>query len=196
MKTGLKKTALVMIVSSAAIVAPVVVMAQTGGQPGGPNGSQQAQFRAYQPVLQLVGSIPLLLELDKQKGLAFTKAQAKTLLPILKDLQARADLKPKDASAIQTRIEEKILTDKQLTWMDDTMLKREEERRKRMQNGGGGAPGGNFAGGPPNGAGGARGGPGGGMFQAIQSGKPFNPFKADERMSKPLTDLIALLSKR
>lgn len=33
------------------------------------------------------------------------------------------------------------------------------------------------------------------MFQAIQAGKPFNSFK-DERMGKPLTELIALLAKR
>jgi hypothetical protein len=186
------KKVLLTVVSSLALVGSA--LAQTAPQ-GGPGGNPAAgeQFRAYQPVFQLVGSINLMLELDKQKGLAFTKAQAKLLLPVLKDLQTRADLKPKDATAIQTRIEDKILTEKQLTWLDNTQLKREEERRQRMQSGGG--PG---AGAPPGGAAGAGGGPGGargGMFQAIQSGQPFNPFK-DERMGKSLTDLIALLSKR
>ena len=33
------------------------------------------------------------------------------------------------------------------------------------------------------------------MFQAVQSGKPFNPFK-DERMGQPLTALIARLNRR
>ncbi len=176
-------------VSSLMMGAPLAV-AQQGGFTQDP--ATQAKFKAYQPVLDLVGRVSLMTELDAQKGLAFTKAQAKTLLPVLKDLQTRADLKPKDATVILTKIEDKILTDKQLVWLDDTQLKREEERRQRFQNGGGGQPG---SGAP--GAGGNR-GPGGGrggMFKAIQDGTPFNPFK-DDRMGKPLTDLIALLAKR
>jgi hypothetical protein len=175
-----------------------VSLAQTGGT-GGPDPAMRARMQAYQPVFDLTGRVSLMLEMDKQKGLAITKAQAKTLLPILKDLQTRADLKPKDATTILSKIEDKILTDKQVTWLDDTQLQREEERRQRFQNGGGGAPnaaGAPGAGGAQGAAGGARpGGARGGMFQAISQGKPFNPFK-DDRMGKPLADLIALLAKR
>lgn len=141
-----------------------------------------------QPIFDLVGRVSLLKEMDTQKGLMLSKAQAKTLLPILKDLQLRADLKAKDATLILAKIEDKILTDKQVTWLDDTQLKREEERRQRFQSGG--APAGGVP--PPAGAGG---GGRGGMFQAMQEGKPFNPFK-DQRMGQPLTELIALLAKR
>jgi hypothetical protein len=175
--------------SSFALIAPAFA------QGGAPDPAMRERMKAMQPIFQLVGSMPLYLELDKQPGLAFTKAQAKSMLPILKDLQTRAALSAKDATAIQTKIEDKILSSKQVTWMDDTQLKREEERRQRFQNGGGtggNAPG---AGGGQGGAGGAGGGGRGAMFAAIQSGKPFNPFK-DAQMSKPLVDLIALLSKR
>jgi uncharacterized membrane protein YgcG len=180
------------------------LLALAFAQGGGPDPAMRERMKAMQPIFQLVGSMPLYLELDKQLGLAFTKAQAKLMLPILKDLQTRAALSAKDATAIQTKIEDKILTDKQVTWMDDTQLKREEERRQRFQNGGGaggngGGGAGGFGGAGGGGGQGGAGGPGGGgrgaMFAAIQSGKPFNPFK-DAQMSKPLVELIALLSKR
>jgi hypothetical protein len=189
----MKKFIVGLFVSSLMVGAPPAV-AQQGGF--APDPATQAKFKAYQPVFDLVGRVSLMTELDAQKGLTFTKAQAKTLVPVLKDLQTRADLKPKDATAILTKIEDKILTEKQLVWLDDTQLKREEERRKNFQNGGGqpggsGGPGAGGNGGPGGGPGGGR----GGMFKAIQDGTPFNPFK-DDRMGKPLADLIALLSKR
>ena len=108
-------------------------------------------------------------------------------------MQVRADLKAKDATAILAKIEDKILTVKQVTWLDDTQLKREEERRQRFQNGG--TPG-NTGTSPGTGTLGAGAGVGrGGMFQSMQAGQPFNPFK-DERAAKPLIELIALLNKR
>jgi hypothetical protein len=190
----MKKLILSFVISSLALLAPAFA------QSGAPDPAMRERMKALQPIFQLVGSMPLYLELDKQPGLAFTKAQAKLMLPILKDLQTRAALNAKDATAIQSKIEEKILTAKQVTWMDDTQLKREEERRQRMQNGGGmGGNGGGFGGAPGAGGQGGAGGPGGGgrsaMFAAIQSGKPFNPFK-ETGMNKPLLDLIAVLSKR
>lgn len=176
------------LVSSLMLLSPVI--AQTGAPAGGPSDpAVRARMQAMRPIFDLVARVALLKELDAQKGLAITKAQAKTLLPILKDLRARAELNAKDATAILAKIEDKILSDQQVTWLDDTQLGREEERRQRFQNGGGQA--GSGTGAPPNAAGGAR----GGMSGAMQAGKPFNPFK-DERSGKPLTELIALLAKR
>jgi hypothetical protein len=62
--------------------------------------------------------------------------------------------------------------------------------RQNRQSGGGPTNGFQGQGGP-----GGQGGPRGGLFQAIQQGKPFNPFKEDPA-KKTLSDLIALLSKR
>ena len=109
-------------------------MTQTGAPGGGP--SDPAVRARMQPIFDLVGRVGVLGEMDAQKALAMTKAQAKSLLPILKDLQMRADLKAKDATAILVMIEDKMLTDKQVTWLDDTQPGREEERRQRFQNGG------------------------------------------------------------
>ncbi len=164
------------------------------GRPTDP--AAQARMKAMQPIFDLTGRVTLMTELDAQPKLKFTSAQAKLLLPVLKDLQSRAGLTAPDATAILTKIEDKILTDAQVTWLDDTQLKRAEERRQRMQNGGGGGGQGTGGTGAPGGrTGGAPGGRGG-FFQAMQSGKPFNPFKLDDRAGKSLTDLIALLAKR
>ena len=71
-------------------------------------------MQAMQPIFDLVGRVSLLGEIDAQKGLALTKSQAKSLLPILKELQLRADLNAKDATLILAKIEDKILTDQQI----------------------------------------------------------------------------------
>jgi hypothetical protein len=174
-----------------------------GGNPGGGFGrdpKMQAAFKKYQPVFDLMGTMNLLVDMDKEKDLAITKDQAKKLAPILKDLGSRPDLKPADATKILTNIEDKILTDKQVTWMDDTRLKQQEERRKRAAanggNGGGvrlpGVGGTGQAGNRPAGAG----GPGGdrrAQMEAMLNGKPFNPFKTGRGQEnlKALSDLIA-----
>jgi hypothetical protein len=181
------KKILFALVSSLAMFAPA--LAQSAPPASGPNAEIRERFQQMRPVFDLMGNVMLMLDLDKEKGLAFTKAQAQKLLPVLKDLRSRADLKPADAEKILANIEDKILTEKQLSWMDDTQLKRAEERRKRFEASGGVA--GQMAQG-----GGRTGGPGGGaMFQAVMSGKPFNPFK-DAEMGKPCADLIKLLEKR
>ncbi|MFZ5991649.1 MAG: hypothetical protein ACOYW9_07775 [Deinococcota bacterium] len=158
------------------------------------------RLEQYRPVFELMGILRLMLELDGQKGLAFTKAQAQKLLPILKDLQTRPDLKPADAEKILATIEDTILTPAQLKWMDETQLKRQQETRQRAQQAPQGPAGGGFFG--PGGQGtnggnrqGGAGGQRGGLFQAIQQGKPFNPFK-EGRAAEGLQQLIALLSKR
>jgi hypothetical protein len=180
--------------------------------PGGGGGFRQnpafaAKFKKYQPWFDLTSTINLMNDVDKEKGLAFTKAQAKLAMPILKDLSTRAVLKPEDATKITTTLEDKVITDKQLKWMDDTQLKRDEERRKQQAaraaanaNNGGGirlpGVGGNGGGGNrPPGAGGPGGGGQRAMFDAIMNDKPFNPFKVG-RSADALKTLTTTLSKR
>lgn len=174
---------------SSLVLAQEIIIQQQGPGPQQADPEARKRFEQYRPVFDLMSSLRLMLELDRQKNLSFSKAQAQKLLPMLKDLQTRADLKPADAAKILTNIEDKILTPAQLKWMDETQLKRQEEMRQRAQNGGGG-PDNLRVPGP-----GGQGGPRGSLFQAIQQGKPFNPFKEDPA-KKTLTDLIALLSKR
>lgn len=171
----------------------------------GQNPAMQAKMKKYQSWFDLTSTITLMNDVDKEKGLAFSKAQAKLALPILKDLATRAVLKPEDATKITTKLEDTVINDKQLKWMDDTQLKRDEERRKQMAAraaanasstnairlpGVGGTGGGNR----PAGAGGPGGGQRG-MFDAIMNDKPFNPFKTG-RSADTLKTLTAALSKR
>lgn len=170
-----------------------LAVAFTLAQGGPPNLSPEMRqrFEAYRPVLDLVATIGLLDELDKQKGLAFSKAQAQKLLPILRDLQNRIDLKPAEASKILSNIEDNILTPAQLKWIDQTILKQREEARRRRESAGQSpqAGQGNFQGQP-------RQGEPGGFFQAVTQGKPYNPFKEQPRAADNLKNLIALLSKK
>jgi hypothetical protein len=176
-----------------------------GAPPGGGFGrnadpKMQAAFKKYQPVFDLMSTINLLVDMDKEKAVAISKDQAKKLAPVLKDLGSRADLKPADATKILMNLEDKILTDKQVTWMDDTRLKRQEERRKQAAaNGANGAvrlPGVPGTGNGQNtnrpaGAGGDR----RAQMEAMLNGKPFNPFKSG-RGQENLKALTALIAKR
>ncbi|WP_027483323.1 hypothetical protein [Deinococcus pimensis] len=204
-----------------AVLTTPALAQQSGGAGAGqggvrsPNPQMQAALKKYQPVLDLGTTVSLLADVDKDKKTTLTKAQAAKLLPILQDLAKRADLKPADAQKILSNIEDGILTDAQLTKVDDLVLAREEARRERMAKaqasggtgGAGGArlpfvPGGQFGGqrrqgtqGSQNGQGGRGPGGPGGMFAAIQNGTPYNPFKSD-RQAKGLQDLIAVLRKK
>jgi hypothetical protein len=193
----MKKTLAAIAFSSLALVG--FVLAQTGpGGPGGQDPAMRAKFEKYRPWFDLGGTLRIMLDVDKEPKLAFTKAQAKIALPILKDLNTRPALKPEDATKINTTLEDKVVSAAQLKWMDQKRLAQEEERRKRMveqgtQSGGIGLPG------TGAGQGQARqGGPGGGnsaMFDAIQNNKPFNPFK-EGRNAETLKQLIDALSKK
>jgi hypothetical protein len=205
----MKKTLTIIAIFSSLLLSPALAQQNPGGGPGGggpggPNPQMREAFKKYQSVFDLVGTVNLLVDMDKEKAVAITKDQAKKLSPILKDLGSRADLKPADATKILTNIEDKILTDKQVTWMDDTRLKRQEERRKQAEANGGnnggvrlpgvGAPGGAQGGNRQGG----QGGPGGdrrAQMEAMLNGKPFNPFKAG-RGQENLKTLMALIAKR
>ncbi len=196
----MKKTLAAIAFSSLALVG--LALAQTG--PGGPpDPAMRAKFEKYRPWFNLGGTLRIMVDVDKEPKLAFTKAQAKLALPILKDLGARPALKPEDALKITTTLEDKVVTPAQLKWMDEKRLAQEEDRRKRMaqqgtQGGGIGLPGTGGQGGGQAGQGGGQGGPGGGnraMFDAIQNDKPFNPFK-EGRNADTLKELVDLLSKK
>jgi hypothetical protein len=218
----MKRNIGILFVSSFALVGLALAQqAPSGNQPGGGqgrpgNGQMRAVMEKYQPWFELAQSIALMQEVDKQKGLAFTKAQVKIGLPILTDLNKRVALAAKDATKILDTLETKFVNTKQLVWMDKTRLAREEERRKRaearrLQQGNGqtpnvGALAQGAASGRPAGAGGFGGRPGGtnggtpdprarAMFDAIQNNKPFNPFKSGVQADE-LKKFMALLAKR
>ena len=169
--------------------------------------AQRARFQAMQPIFDLASRVSLLSELEKDKANAVTRTQARQLLPLLQKLQSAASLTAADATKTLGQIEDKILTDKQVTALDDLDLKRQEQRRAARQKAGGsaqgggfripGLPGGAFGGGQgrqnqngqnQNGQGqqAGRGGPGSG---------PFNPFKQG-RQADALKAYIALLQKK
>lgn len=178
----------------------LVGIALAQGGPGGQDPAMRAKFEKYRPWFDLGGTIRIMIDVDKEPKLAFTKAQAKLALPILKDLGARPALKPEDATKITNTLEDKVVSPAQLKWMDEKRLAQEEERRKRLAEQGAGTQGIRLpgSGGQAGGQGGAQGGPGGGnraMFEAIQNDKPFNPFKVG-RNAENLKQLTEILSKK
>jgi len=164
----------------------------------------QARLKAMQPVTDLAQIVRLLPDLEKNKTTALTKAQAKLLLPILTAVQKASSVQPGDAKKYLTQIEDKVLTDRQLTALDSLMLKAEQEREaRRTQSQGSGQA--QRVPGLPGGLGGVLGGQGqrpGGAGQAPtgpsgQGGQPgtFNPFKQG-RMAEQLGAYIKVLQKK
>lgn len=219
----MKRNIGILLISSFALVGLALAQQQppAGGQPGGRQGTgnMRAVMEKYRPWFDLSESLMMMQEVDQQKGLAFTKAQAKIGIPILTDLSKRAALTTKDATKILDTLETKFVSAKQLIWMDKTRLAREEERRKRaearrlQQQGTGQAPNAaaiaqGAASGRPTGLGGGSGTRPGGtnaggtpdpraraMFDAMQNNKPFNPFKSGVQADE-LKKFMALLAKR
>lgn len=160
----------------------------------------RARMAQMQPILDLSQTVRLLPELEKNRATAVTRAQAKTLLGILTTLQKANAVQPNDASKYLTQIEDRILTDRQLTALDALLLKAEKEReaqRAARQSGQGtqaripGLPGGLISGqnGPRQ----------NGQAQNAQgqNGQPgqFNPFKTG-RGADELKKYIATLQKK
>lgn len=190
------KKALAAIAFSGLALVGIVLAQGDPFEPGGPNPANRSNFQKYRPWFDLGGTIRIMIDVDKEPNLAFTKPQAKLALPILKDLGSRPALKPEDATKITNTLEDKVVTPAQLKWMDQKRLAQEEERRKRMAEQGSGTQGVRLPG--AGGGQGGQGGPGGGnraMFDAIQNNKPFNPFK-DGRNADSLKQLIEILSKK
>jgi hypothetical protein len=108
---------------------------QFGGQGGrfGQNPQMQAAMKKYQSWFDLMSTIRLMSEVDKQPKLTFTKAQTQKMLPTLKSLQTKVALTPQEATTIITLLEDKVISVAQLKWMDATVLKQAEDRRKRQE---------------------------------------------------------------
>ncbi len=172
----------------------------------------RARMAQMQPINDLSQTVRLLPDLEKNKATAVTKAQAKSLLTLLGTLQKASAIQPNDAKKYLAQIEDKILTDKQLTALDDLMLRAEQQRaaqRAQRQAGGtqGGAgvripglPGGGLGGGGFGGQrSGAQGGNGANGGQNAPGGQfdptRFNPFKQG-RGADALKAYIAVLQKK
>ena len=145
-----------------------------------------------------------LSELEKTPATAVTKAQAKQLLPLLQKLTTAASISPADATKTLTQLEDKILSDKQVTALDDLDLKRQEERRAQRAKSGGSAQGGGLripgvpvrigAQGQNRPAGQAQGGQQAGQRPGGFGSGPFNPFKQG-RQADALKKYIAVSAK-
>lgn len=161
---------------------------------------QRARFQAMKPIFDLAQDIRLLPDLEKNKATAMTRAQAQQLLPILTTLQKAASIQPNDAKKYLSQIEDKILTDKQLTAMDDLQLKAEQERQARAaQRQASGQSGQRLPGVPGGFFGGQRQGGQNGQNAQGQNGqngqRQFNPFKQG-RSADALKAYIAVLQKK
>ena len=111
---------------TAALTLATLASAQQTGQTL--TAEQRARIAQMQPINDLSQTVRLLPELEKNKATAATKTQAKSLLTLLATLQKAAAIQPNDAKKYLTQIEDKILSDKQLTALDSLMLKAEQER--------------------------------------------------------------------
>lgn len=183
------------------VLLPVAGAQQTGQTRPQLTPEMRARMAQMQPVMDLAQTVRLLPDLEKNRGTAVTRAQAKQLLGILTTLQKTTAVQPNDARKYLTQIEDKILSSRQLTALDDLVLRAEQEREARRagtqggQAGAGlripGVPGATRSQRPaPTGQdAGAQGGPG--SFQPGQ----FNPF-TQGRGADDLKRYIALLRKK
>lgn len=186
---------------TAALALTALASAQQGGQTL--TAEQRARMAQMQSINDLSQTVRLLPELEKNRATAATKAQAKSLLTLFTALQKATAIAPNDAKKYLTQIEDKILTDRQLTALDTLVIKAEKEReaqRAQRQAGAGGQgagvripgiPGGIGGGQRPGGQGGVNSGGQGGQFDP---GK-FNPFKTG-RGADALKAYMAVLQKK
>ncbi|MBB6017100.1 hypothetical protein ACFP9V_22875 [Deinococcus radiopugnans] len=176
-----------------------LAFAQQGGQTL--SAEQRARMTQMQPANDLAQDIRLLPGLEKNKATAVTKAQARSLLSILTTLQKATSIQPNDAKKYLTQIEDKILTDTQLTALDALVIKdekeREAQRAQRQATGQNSAgvllPGnlGGLGGGAASGRNTVNAGAQGSQFDPSK----FNPFK-DGRGADALKTYIAALQKK
>ena len=169
----------VLLAVSGAILATAFVSAQFG--PPDPK-----VLKKYAPWFDLMYTVDAMARVDRQPGLAFTAKQAGAGLPILDDLGNRADLKLEEATKINKLLEDKVASDAQVKWIAKDRERLEAERKKK----GGNEPpvGLSRPDGPPNPA-------VFGMIQAMNGGKPYNPFKGGPAEGD-LKALRAILEKR
>lgn len=164
-----------------------------------PTPEMRARMAQMKPVMDLADTVRLLPELEKNRATAVTRAQARQLLGILTRLQGAQAVQPNDAKRDLAQIEDKLLTERQLTALGDLTLRAEQEREARRAQGQGGPgqrPGGLRLPGVPGAVGGQQ--PGAGTQrpsgQGPQAG-PFNPFKGG-RGADELKQYIAVLQRK
>ncbi|MDV6376264.1 hypothetical protein [Deinococcus arenicola] len=196
---------------STLFTAVLALSALASAQQNGQNltAEQRARIAQMQSINDLSQTVRLLPDLEKNKATATTKAQAKSLLTIFTALQKAAAIQPNDAKKYLTQIEDKILTDKQLTALDALVIKAEKEREaQRTQRQAGSQTGaGVRIPGMPGGIGGQGGANRGGQNRAgattggqnAQGGQfdptKFNPFKTG-RGADALKAYVAMLQKK
>jgi hypothetical protein len=175
-------------------------LALAQGQFQGPSPELRAKLEPY---FNLMGTVGLVLELEKSSDLPLSPEQAQLLLPILNELASSAGYTPEHASELLDTVELEILSPEQLIWIDSEFLKRQEAAQNGERGGffGGSPPG--QAGAPPqgqdrNGSQGRPGGPGdpGGFFQKIMAGESVNMFSDNENAKALLDELITLVSAK
>ncbi|MCA9835290.1 MAG: hypothetical protein KC422_00180 [Trueperaceae bacterium] len=173
------------------------VLAQPQGQFQGPSPEMRAKMEPY---FNLVTTVSLVLELEKNSDLPLSSEQASALLPLLSELSTSPGYSSERASELLDTIELDILTPEQLIWIDGEFLKRQETGPEARGGFFGGPPPGGQNGTPPqqangnapaNGGPGGRGGPGG-FFQKIMAGEPVNMFSDNPNAQALLNELIEL----
>lgn len=188
------------ILITTALVVTTLAAAQSSTQNRQLTPEQRARMAQMQPIFDLSQTIRLLPDLEKNKATALSKTQAQTLLPILTTLQKANAIQPNDAKKYLTQIEDKILTEKQLTALDALVIKAQKEReaaRAQRQASGQtpripGVPGGLIPGQRPNTNQNGQNAQG----QNGQNGqRQFNPFKQG-RGAEALKAYIAVLQKK
>jgi hypothetical protein len=131
-------------------------------------GPQQKMITQYRGWMDLMGMVYSLVEMDKQPALALSTDQAKQVLPILKNLSSREDLRPNEAISIIDKLKKEVLpTPKQKQYLEAASQKRDADMRQA--SGSGGQPNLPFIKFGPSLF---------GMVQAMQNDKqPYNPFR-------------------
>lgn len=191
------------IVIFAALLALSPLAASQTSAPGAGRGTPEmrARMQQLQPVMDLAETVQTLPDLEKNKATALTKTQAKSMLTLLTTLQKATTIKATDAKKYLTQIEDKILSDKQLTALDTLMLnaekQREAQRAKRQASRGNGARVPGMPALPGAGAPRPAGQPQGGQNAQRQPIDPnkYNPFKQG-RSAEALKSYMALLKKK
>ena len=114
----------IMILAGVALLMTGALAAQTTQDPAMADAKEKLEV-----VYDLGRVFGYLHTMDKeQKKLALTPAQVKSLLVIAEKIRTTARLEPKVADGLLTEIEDKILTDPQLIFVDDLAIARLTER--------------------------------------------------------------------
>jgi hypothetical protein len=113
----------------ALVLAFSLVLAQTSP-------SNSKLLSAYRGWVDLMGTMNTLLEMNKQPGLSMNKDQAKKIVPILKHLQAREDLRPNEALEIMEKLERNTASKTQQQYLETAKQQRNEEIRRANASGG------------------------------------------------------------